>query len=692
MDVPGKNLGVARVGPALRSTLASLATLAMLAGCDARLRAPAEPAATGAGASAMRAKLAAIEAESAARLAAAKSDEERARIREEARAASAQAARGSYSGKNASRPQRFAGLTETAEPAMGHDSALAPPPPAVAAPVMAHRPAHMVADDPLDGLMGAPVGEGYGGNAVSGMLGTLGRHRKPAAAVVAPKTPAPPAPTPRLDPNARYATTYRPGGAALAQLDAALARGKIPAVYSDLVGDFGARYAPTLAEPAAGALAVSAETERALLPPAGGPLHLRVALRSAAAPRLPRARLAVTLVLDVSGSMQGTAIENARVAAKELVERLDPRDHFSLVVFSEGARVVVPAGPIGHRRARILRRIERIETEGGTELSAGLDLGYAQAARATLPDAVRIVMLLSDGEANQGDTDPRSLAARTANAFQDGIQTSTFGLGDSFDAPLLSTLADRGAGGYYYLAEASQIAPSFARELDARLVPAALAVEVRVRLRPDVAATKVYGSRQLDALEAAEVRAQEVSADAQAARRHGIKRDRQHDAAGGMRFFMPSFARADRHALLLALELPPGVGDRPIGSVEVRWKDRLLHKNVTKEIPVRVRYGKSDAESAGTINAGVLRAVQAFAAGDAILAAAARVDAGDRPAATSLLAERAQILERAAKQLAEPRFKEDGMRLARLATAVGGVSDPMALAVLLRGSGSGYLQ
>jgi hypothetical protein len=57
-----------------------------------------------------------------------------------------------------------------------------------------------------------------------------------------------------------------------------------------------------------------------------------------------------------------------------------------------------------------------------------------------------------------------------------------------------------------------------------------------------------------------------------------------------------------------------------------------------------------------------------------------------------LLGERAALLQRAAKDLAEPRFKEDGQRVARLATAVAGVSDPLALAMLLRGSGSGYLQ
>ena len=79
----------------------------------------------------------------------------------------------------------------------------------------------------------------------------------------------------------------------------------------------------------------------------------------------------------------------------------------------------------------------------------------------------------------------------------------------------MSRIADRGAGGYYYLADSSQIAPALAREIDARLQPVATAVELRVRLRPDVSATRVFGSRELSAAEAAAVRAQEVTIDQQ---------------------------------------------------------------------------------------------------------------------------------------------------------------------------------
>ena len=166
----------------------------------------------------------------------------------------------------------------------------------------------------------------------------------------------------------------------------------------------------------------------------------------------------------------------------------------SAVTFSDTAHLLVSDGPLGPRRAQALERIHGVHADGGTNISSGLDLAYAQAhSPGIAADAVRIVMLLSDGHANGGDTSPESLAARAGRAFQDGIQTSSFGLGPDFDASLMTRIADRGAGGYYYLADSTQITPALAREIDARLQPVATAVEVRVRLRPDISATRVFG-------------------------------------------------------------------------------------------------------------------------------------------------------------------------------------------------------
>ncbi len=505
--------------------------------------------------------------------------------------------------------------------------------------------------------------------------------------------PPPTAPATKLDPNARYSTTYRPGGAALAAFDAAVARGQIPSSYKDLVGDFGARYAPAIARPTTGALSVAAETERSAIGPGGGATNLRVSLVSSDA--MPsRAQLSVHIVLDTSGSMSGQSIADARRAAEAVVAKLAPTDDFSMVTFSDTAHLLVTDGPIGPRRADVISRIEHVDADGGTNISSGLDMGYTEAHAASIPaDAVRIVMLLSDGHANGGDTSPQSLADRAARAFQDGVQTSSFGIGTDFDAALMSRIADRGAGGYYYLADSSQIALALEREIDARLQPVATAVELRVRLRPDVSATKVFGSRELSSIEAAAVRSQEVTIDQQEQQRRGIRSDRQSDAEGGMRFFIPAFARSDRHATMILLALPPGSGERSIASVEVRYKDRVLGKNVTQELPVKMRWADSDAASAQTEDPSVERMTLAFAAGETILQAAERVDAGDRAGAARLLDERAEVLKTASSALSEPQLAADAARLARLSVAVGGgtVNDPLPLVVMLRGSGYGYL-
>ena len=549
---------------------------------------------------------------------------------------------------------------------------------------------------------GAGQGFGSGNGRLSGSHRSAPTGQPQAAAQI---VPPPPAAAPRamfevadekpIDPNGRFATTYRPGGGHLAAFESAVARGVIPAAEREVVGDVGARYVADVAIPEDKSLGIKADLERTTLAPSGGPFHLRLSLKSAAGEGIQRPDLAVTLVLDVSGSMDGAAIANARDAANKLVDRLAPTDRFSLVTFSSDAKVLVPIGHVGPRRGFIHATINAIGTEGGTNISEGLRLGYEQTKSPTVPeDSVRCVMLLSDGHANAGITGSSALARMALDAFQDGIETSAFGLGESYDGPLMSGIAGDGAGGYYYLRDSEQIAPALALELDKRLEPVATAVEVRVRLSEKVDLLRVYGSKRLGAEEAERVRAQEVAVDVQAAKKDGIKRDRQDDAAGGMRFFIPAFARGDSHALLLKLRAPEGAGTRKIALVELRYKDRLSKKNVTVELPVSLGYAESDAASASTIDASVARTVQGFLAGEALMTAAVRVGKGDSAGAAALLEEREAILRTAAEQLHEPGFLRDANRLTRLRSHASGndkLGEPLALAMLLETAGRSHL-
>ncbi|AGP42387.1 hypothetical protein SCE1572_52515 [Sorangium cellulosum So0157-2] len=382
----------------------------------------------------------------------------------------------------------------------------------------------------------------------------------------------------------------------------------------------------------------------------------------------------------------------ALLGGQALVDRLDASDDFSLVTFSSDAAVRIPDGPVGPRRAAIKAAIAGIAEGGGTNIGRGLELGYAQAAQPGIPDgAVRVVLLLSDGRANAGITSSERLSRLALDAFQAGVQTSTFGLGADYDGALMSGIASDGAGGYYYLRDPEQIAT----ELDKRLDPVATAVELRVRLKPDVKLLQVYGSRRLSDAEAARVRAIEVAADAQAARRDRIARDREDDAGGGMRFFIPAFSRDDGHALLFKLGLPAGAEARTVASIELKYKDRLTKQNVVDEAPLKVAYATGDAASAASVDLSVGRTIQGFAAGETLAEAARQIALGDRARAVALLSEREGILRAAAGALGEPLFLKDADRLARLrghAGAADGLGDPLVLAMLLETAARSHLR
>jgi len=520
---------------------------------------------------------------------------------------------------------------------------------------------------------------------------------KPAAGIL-PRVDAPPPKSPddvAIDPNGRFVTTYRPGGGHLAAFESAVTAGLLPQAEREIVSDVGARYLADMPAPTDTALAFQSDFERAKAAPGGGPIHVRLSLRSTDAEAKERPHLSVVLVLDVSGSMRGQLIQSARTAATALVDRLDANDDFSLILFSTEAKVVVPIGHIGPHRDEVKKTIAEVHEGGGTNIGEGLRLGYEQANDKKVPsDAVRVVMLLSDGRANDGITNRQQLSKLSLDAFQSGIQTSSFGLGTDYDGPLMSQIANDGAGGYYYLRDGSQIAPALGTELDKRLDPVATALEIRVRLKPGVELLNVYGSRRLTENESQRVRTIEVAEDQHEEAHHGIKANRQNDVEGGMRFFIPAFARNDQHSILLKLRVPEGVGTKDVALVELKYKDRISKKNVADEFPVKLEYADSDAASARSLDPNVSRSVQGFLAGETLMKASQLVAQGQSAKAVDLLGEREGILHYAGAQLGEPLFVEDAKRLARLRVHAAGkdsVKDPLVLAMMMETAGNVHL-
>lgn len=195
------------------------------------------------------------------------------------------------------------------------------------------------------------------------------------------------------------------------------------------------------------------------------PVHLAVRFR---ADRLGQTRprpAAFCVVLDRSGSMEGTPLQQAKAAASLAVRNLRAEDLFALVVFDSEAQTLVPLQPPA-QRAHLLRTIDRIASGASTNLTGGWMLGRDELCKAPV-NAVRRLLLLSDGLLNCGIVEPTLVRQIVAEALEKHqIRTSCLGFGDGYNEELLAELPRVTNGTFHDAVKPESLPAIFAAELD----------------------------------------------------------------------------------------------------------------------------------------------------------------------------------------------------------------------------------
>jgi Ca-activated chloride channel family protein len=195
--------------------------------------------------------------------------------------------------------------------------------------------------------------------------------------------------------------------------------------------------------------------------------------------RTRRTPLNLAVVLDRSGSMTGAKIEKAKQAAMQLVDRLRPDDVFSFVIFSDEARVIVPAQHVEDKEA-LKEKIESVEANGSTALYAGVKLGAEQLDEFRSSKRINRVILLSDGLANIGPSTPRDLRRLGGDLAEQGIAVTTIGVGDDYNEDLMAGLAEASDANYYYVKDTEKLPEIFAKELGELLTVAVRDVRIEI--------------------------------------------------------------------------------------------------------------------------------------------------------------------------------------------------------------------
>lgn len=207
------------------------------------------------------------------------------------------------------------------------------------------------------------------------------------------------------------------------------------------------------------------------------------------------ARGALSIVVDKSGSMSGTRHANALSAASTAVQRLRDGDQVSVVAFDTRPEVVVSNTVISpSTRQQILSSIQGIKLGGDTCISCGVEEGLNELRRATADGdgVVPRMLVLSDGDTNNGIRDIPGFKSLAQRAMNQGVSVSTIGVDLEYNEKIMTALAQGANGRHYFVENDRDLQGVFDAEATALTDTVASGVTAEIELDAGIELVRVF--------------------------------------------------------------------------------------------------------------------------------------------------------------------------------------------------------
>lgn len=162
--------------------------------------------------------------------------------------------------------------------------------------------------------------------------------------------------------------------------------------------------------------------------------------------------------------MGGDKIRYAPQAAIYAVQQLSESDRISVTIYDDQVEVIIPSQHATDKQ-NIINRINGITPRNMTALYDGWLEGATQVSKYLQPERLSRVILLSDGLANVGETNPDVIGNDVNGLSKRGVNTTTMGIGDDFNEDLMQGMALSGDGNYYFIQNPDQLPSIFNAEL-----------------------------------------------------------------------------------------------------------------------------------------------------------------------------------------------------------------------------------
>ncbi|MGD9588581.1 MAG: VWA domain-containing protein [Pyrinomonadaceae bacterium] len=318
-----------------------------------------------------------------------------------------------------------------------------------------------------------------------------------------------------------------------------------------------------------------------------------------------RPKLNIGIALDRSGSMGGEKMQRAREAAIFLTKELSSTDRFAAVIFDDQVDTLITSQH-AENKDFLRRSIERIEARGSTALHEGWRQAGLEVSEYIDPSAINRVILITDGLANVGLTDPDRIVDHARGLAEKGVTTSTIGIGRDFNEDLLLRMAEAAGGNGWYVQEPEDMARIFETELSGLL--RLIGESVKLEVEP-----------------AAGVRVVEVLND--------------FETDGSGRFVLPNLQAGSPLKVVFRLSVPPREMGTSLDLAAFRLHYTLQGTDQVEAVSAScsVTFDSADAAAAVPANVAVVEAVQMLINARARREMVDAIDRGDRDGAHQVL-------------------------------------------------------
>jgi Ca-activated chloride channel family protein len=160
----------------------------------------------------------------------------------------------------------------------------------------------------------------------------------------------------------------------------------------------------------------------------------------------------VTVVMDISGSMEGEKISSARASLANFIDLFQDRDRLRVTIFSEEIAEMSPLTALGDKREELKRRVSGIIEGGGTRLYDATLEAYNDLLEHGDPDHIRAVVVLTDGADTESSIELNDLLYEIGASGEEGgnaIKIFTIAFGADAEENILNQISETTGGRQY---------------------------------------------------------------------------------------------------------------------------------------------------------------------------------------------------------------------------------------------------